>query len=227
MVFFTNSLLESERGSNLFQALKDCQEKVQVQEVTGEVLRGLAETDTPQGIVGVSRRGNYSLADLEELNECLVLIADGIQDPGNLGTMVRTAWAAGVKALVCLQGTVDPYNGKTIRSSMGGVFHLPIFTGIQWQEFSAWAHDQGFFLVAAELEGSDVYHRVDYKPKTALVIGNEGSGLLTVKGEEVDCRVRIPLQAGAESLNAGIACGIILFEIRKQLTEKGFTCKEE
>lgn len=218
-VFFSKTLLESERGLQLYHNIENSK-LVKIYDVSNEVLRILAETETPQGIVGVSSRAEYSLADITDMGDGIILTTDGIQDPGNLGTMIRTAWAAGVKAVICLQGTVDPYNGKTVRASMGGIFYIPVLTGIEWDEFLAWARAQGFFLVAAESEGSDSYFRVTYKPKTVLIIGNEGSGLQTVDIDDLDNRVRIPLEAGAESLNAGIACGIILFEIRKQLKNK-------
>lgn len=219
-VFFTGQLLETERGRLLLKDISNSKSQIQTYEVTGEVLKTLAETETPQGIVGAARKMEYKLEDLKDLKDSIIVTADGISDPGNLGTIIRTAWAAGAAAVVCLQGTADPFNSKTVRSSMGGIFLLPVITDIKWKDLLSWSKEQGYFLTAGELEGSELYYRVNYRPKTMLIIGSEGFGLVSVNGDDLDSRVRIPLKDGAESLNAAVACGIILFEIRKQLNCK-------
>lgn len=217
-VFFTGQLLESKRGRILFEAISNDKSQIQIHEVSEEVLKIIAETETPQGIVGTARKRQYSLSDLQDVRESIIITADGISDPGNLGAMIRTAWAAGVTALVCLEGTADPFNSKTVRSSMGGIFHLPVITNIKWDELCTWSKKRGYFLTAGVLEGSELYYEAVYKPKTMLIIGSEASGLVSVNADELDSKVRIPLEDGAESLNAAVACGIILFEIKKQLS---------
>jgi TrmH family RNA methyltransferase len=167
--------------------------------------------------VGVIEQHKLTLSDVKIKNG-LVLILDGLQDPGNLGTIWRTAWAAGVDALFCLPGTVEPYNSKTIRATMGGVFHVPIVTTTEWTSLRQWCQDEGFELVAGDLRAEKSHFAVNYTERVALLIGNEAQGFLTVKLEDVETRVKIPMQNNAESLNAAVASGILVYEIIRQRT---------
>lgn len=214
MFFYDESLWKTKRGCLLFHRLK--QKTGRCHQVSSEVLKVLSETQTPQGIVAVAKKKELTLSALSGRPEGIVLISDGIQDPGNLGAMIRTAWAAGVGALIALTGTVDPYNSKTVRSTMGGIFHVPLLTQLTWQEVYEWIRRQGYQVVAGVLDGGEDYYRNDYTGKVALIIGNEGQGLQTVVLQDVDRKVKIPLAQGAESLNAAVACGILLYEIVKQ-----------
>jgi len=215
-VFYTEQLLQSERGQALYQRLQEkATAGLVLQEVTPQVLKTLAETESPQGIVAIARQQDKPLSRLSLPERALFLIADSLQDPGNLGTMIRTAWCAGADGVICLPGTVDPYNGKTVRASMGGIFNVPVFTGLAWPEVRDWCRSQGVQIVAGDLAGQPHYS-LNYAPKTALVIGNEGQGLTHVRPEQVDALVTIPLAPGAESLNAAVACGILVYEIVRQ-----------
>lgn len=216
-VFVDDTLGQTERGGRLLQSLAE--NAVVCYHVNREVLRVLAETESPQGIVGVATQVQEKLTALK-LCHGLILILDGIQDPGNLGTIWRTAWAAGVDAIFCLPGTVDPYNGKTVRATMGGIFHVPVFAGaeIEWAIIRQWAKAQGFQLVAGELGASRHHYDISYDEMVALLIGNEAQGLLTVSPAELDELVKIPLAEGAESLNAAVACGILVYEVLRQRT---------
>ncbi|MGI6605982.1 MAG: TrmH family RNA methyltransferase [Peptococcia bacterium] len=224
-VFVDDTVSSSPRGARLFQQLLEPnQEKernkastVNCHLVKPDILRLLAETESPQGIVGVASQTSVELSTLQ-IRHGLILILDGIQDPGNLGTIWRTAWAAGVDAIFCLPGTVDPYNGKTVRATMGGVFHVPVFAGTvsEWPALRQWCAKEGFQLVAGELGASRTHYDVSYGDRVALVIGNEAQGLLTVAPTELAERVKIPLMDGAESLNAAVACGILVYEVLRQ-----------
>lgn len=213
--FVDETLGQTERGRQLLQSLAE--NAVVSYQVTREILRDLAETESPQGIVGVASQIQEKIAALQ-LSHGLIIILDGIQDPGNLGTIWRTAWAAGVDAIFCLPGTVDPYNGKTVRATMGGVFHVPVFCGeeIEWTTIQQWAKARGFQLVAGLLGASQHHYEVTYGKRVALIIGNEAKGLLTVAPAELDNLVQIPLIEGAESLNAAVASGILVYEVLRQ-----------
>lgn len=220
-VFVEESLCSSKRGQVLLESIE--KSSIRCFQVSKEILKALAETESPQGIVGVARQARTSLTDLK-IKSGLILIVDGLQDPGNLGTICRTAWAAGADALFCLPGTVEPYNGKTIRAAMGGIFHVPVVRGVDWDTVREWCKAQGFQLVAGDLRADKRHFDLTYRERTALLIGNEGQGLLSVKSEDVDELVIIPLLDQAESLNASVACGILLYEVIRQRTELAKGC---
>ncbi len=214
-VFFDESLLDSPRGKELHEKLIESSlEGESMFQVSSDIIKLLAETESPQGIVAIASKSLVTLTSLA-VKKGIILISDGIQDPGNLGTMIRTAWAAGVTAVICLPGTVDPFNDKTVRSTMGGIFNVPIITGECWSDVKDWCGNKGYQIVAGDLEG-EAYCKPLYEEKVALVIGNEGQGLISVTVKDVDKKVKIPLLEGAESLNAAVACGIILYEILRQ-----------
>lgn len=221
--FYEDTLTNTARGQQLLHMIeKSVQEKKTafIYKVRPQVIRALAETQNPQGIVAIAVMEPVSLDFLNtEQEEKLLLVIDGLQDPGNTGTLIRTAWGAGAKAIVCLPGTADPYNGKTVRSSMGGIFRVPVINGVEWDSLWKWCRQNGYYLVAGDLNAEIGYSAVTYPQKTALIIGSEGQGLFNVKPEQVDCRVKIPLKNGAESLNAAVAGGILLYEIIRRRTE--------
>lgn len=215
-VFYTENVFESERGRTLLNLLMErYTESISLYQVTPQVLKILTETESPQGIMGVARQKNYNLGQMILPESALILVVDTLQDPGNLGTMIRTAWCAGVDAVVCLPGTVDPYNGKTVRASMGGIFNVSVITGVEWGDVRAWCQEQRLQLVAGGLHGQE-HFALDYSNRVSLVIGNEGQGLTQVLPEQVDANVTIPLAQGAESLNAAVACGVLVYEIMRQ-----------
>jgi TrmH family RNA methyltransferase len=212
-VFVEETLFSSKRGQELFRQIE--KNSVRCFQVRKEVFKALSETESPQSIIGVVRQQKFSWTDLKIKNG-LILILDSLQDPGNLGTIWRTAWAVGVDVLFCLPGTVDPYNSKTIRASMGGVFHLPVVVDVDWFSLHQWCKREGFQLVAGDLQARQSHFAINYAEKVALLIGNEGRGFLTIRPEDVEVKVKIPLKCGAESLNAAVACGILTYEILRQ-----------
>ncbi len=219
-VFYDESLELSERGRQLLRQLELYETAKGLEcccKVESPVMRELAETKTPQGVVAVVKKKGAGLSVLEQITKRrLLLIVDGISDPGNLGTLIRTSWAAGVAAVICLPETVDPWNGKCVRSTMGGIFHVPLITGVNWPEVREWCRSHAYQLVACDLEGELEYHSGTYEDKVAVIVGSEGEGLKTVIPETVDKRVRIPLLQGAESLNAAVAGSIVIYEILRQ-----------
>ena len=212
-VYYHESLAATERGEALLRALAGSAKGFA--KVSAKVMGAIAETETPQGVVCVCRQ-NKSAIRAFGAGSGTVLAADGIRDPGNLGTIIRTLWASGAKGLVCLPGTTDPYSGKCVRASMGGVFHVPVFDNVGWATLSRWALDSGYRVIAADAGRGRDYSGFDWPEKTLLCIGGEAAGLSSVPERDVEERVFIPLAPGAESLNAGVAAGILLYAARRR-----------
>ena len=203
-------------------ALAEREAGIQILTASEHVLAKLSETRTPQGILAeVKKRGGGQWKDwLQDhaaaKDNLLVLMLDEIQDPGNLGTIIRTAEAAAVDAVLLGKGSVDLYNGKVVRSTMGALFRLPVFSLSLPETADEWKEMGGKLLVSTLSDRSLPYDEADYAGKTAIVIGNEGRGVSRALVERADAQVHIPLYGRAESLNAAIAAGILVYEARRQ-----------
>lgn len=169
-------------------------------------------TVSPQGIAAIINKPKW-IKELV-LKEKTILVIDGVQDPGNLGTIFRTALGASVGGIFCLKGTVDIYNEKTLRSTMGAIFSLPIFYMDDPVELAKLLKEENFTLVVADMGGSQKYFTYNYPDKVALVLGNEANG--PVNFRNTDITISIPLDPRLESLNVAVAAGIILYEIVRQ-----------
>ena len=190
------------------------------------VWASITQTQSPQGVLAVVRKRSYLLEELELIRhkptEALnslnsfapLLVLDGLNDPGNLGTIIRTAWGAGVQGILCLKNTADPYDGKCVRASMGGVFHVPIVTDLSWGQVMAFSLTDGYEAVCADSTADIDYDRFDWPEKTMLCIGSEADGFKEIPWDKIALRVTIPLAHGAESLNASVACGILLYQMK-------------
>lgn len=176
--------------------------------VTDEVYNAITETEHPQGVAAVV---NMVEPEWEEFSRVLVL--DAIQDPGNLGTLIRTADAAGFDAIIAGKGTVDPYNDKVLRSTQGSIFHVPVFQG----DLEGWLPDmkeEGFSIWATSLRNAKEYQTVKPSTPVALLVGNEGAGVQENYLQFADQNVTIPIFGQAESLNVAIASGILMYYLR-------------
>ncbi len=190
-----------------------------VRTVTPEVLRTLADTVTPQGIVGIAPIPDVRLDDVLERARFLVVL-DGVSDPGNAGTIVRTADAAGADAVVFLSGSVDPFNPKAVRASTGSIFHLPIITGVPVDDLPVIAA-AGLQLLAADVHASVPLDSVDLSLPTALVFGGEAQGLsaATIRGCSVSVHIPIArldrpgFTGHAESLNLAAAVAVMAYSV--------------
>lgn len=185
-------------------------------EVTHAELEELADTEQPQGIVAVIEPPAWALTDLPAGTGTVTLVLDSVQDPGNVGTMLRTALGLGAGGLVALTGTVELMNPKVVRGSMGSLFRLPsVETGTE--EFLGWAADRGVELWTAAAGGAPLKRRQlgkrQGRPPIALVVGNEGAGISAPIEAAARRTVAIPLAAGVESLNVAVAAGILLYEV--------------
>ena len=176
----------------------------------------LCSTENPQGVIAVIQQKNNA----NDIEGDFFLLCDKVQDPGNLGTIIRSAHAAGVNAIILTKGTVDIYNDKTIRSTMGSIFYVPIIYDNDLS-FLNKLKSEGFSLVATSLEESRNFFDEDLSQKVILSVGNEGNGISKEIFDLADKKVKIPMPGGAESLNVGVATSIILFEkVRQNIYKK-------
>jgi len=178
------------------------------------VIERVSDTVTPQPVVAVVGFIPVTLADLE--NASLVVVCVDVRDPGNAGTMIRTADAAGVDAVVCCDGTVDPTNPKTVRASAGSLFHVPVMVGGCASTIMEQLQTSGMTLVGTQVRDGVDYASFDWRRRIALVFGNEASGLDASIRSRLDESVSIPMVGGAESLNVSVSAAVLCFEALRQ-----------
>lgn len=180
---------------------------------TEAVLDAMADTVTPQGIVAVARQSPTSARDVFAASPKLVVICEEVRDPGNLGTIIRAADAAGADAVVLTGRTVDPYNPKVVRATTGSLFHVPVAVGVELVNAIERAHAAGMQVIAADVGGEDfLASRERLAQPTAWVFGNEARGLEDSDLELVDFSLRLPIYGAAESLNLATAASVCLYE---------------
>lgn len=182
------------------------------------VFAHVSDTKTPQGILAVVKRRVYDMRDIlgPDPEHAHVLVLDNLQDPGNLGTIFRTAEAAGVSGIILSRDCVDIYNPKVVRSTMGAILRMPFLYVDDLPGTSGELKDAGIKVYAAHLKGEHAYDEEDYKTGCAFLIGNEGNGLRDEVAECADHLVIIPMQGKAESLNAAVAASVLMFEVSRQ-----------
>ncbi|WP_409347289.1 TrmH family RNA methyltransferase [Paenibacillus sp. MBLB4367] len=183
--------------------------------VSEEVLAKCSDTQTPQGVVAVADKPELAPLSLLEHPQPLVVVLDGVQDPGNVGTIVRSADAAGATGIVLGRGTADLYNPKTVRATMGSLFHLPIAEA-DLDELLPLANAKGVRLVGTSLQAEANCYELDLQAPTWLIVGNEGSGVSPQVERYVTHRTIIPMRGKAESLNVAMATTVLLFEAARQ-----------
>lgn len=179
-------------------------------------LESISDTVTNQGIIAVLPKLNYNESLQQSLikSSVLIVVLDGISDPGNLGTMIRTADWFGVDAIVISEHSVDLYNPKVVRSTMGSIFHLPVIENIALPEFLALAKNHHCTMYSTELTDSVDIRDVVFAKKSVIIIGSESHGVSSEVSALTTMKIRIPSFGKAESLNASQACGIILSRVR-------------
>ena len=180
--------------------------------VTDEVFRFLSDTVTPQGILAIVKKPSYSLDLSYYKDRARILLLDDIQDPGNLGTILRTAEAAGTDLVILSEGCADLFNPKVIRSTMGSIFRVPFLTEDPVTAIPR-LKEAGISVYGAALEGAVDFRSVTFPEKTAIVIGNEGNGISSEVLDLVDEKIKIPMEGKVESLNAAVSTAILLYLI--------------
>lgn len=205
-------LIVNESGKEkLNDYLSEYMDNIKIYIMKNDLFSQLVATENTQGVIAIANINN----SIKDIKGDFYLLCDKVQDPGNLGTIIRTAHAAGVSAIILTKGTVDIYNDKTIRSTMGSIFYTPIIYDDDLN-FLKKLKNEGFSLVATSLEESKDFFEEDLSGKVILSVGNEGNGISNEIFSLADKKVKIPMPGGAESLNVGVATSIILFEKVRQ-----------
>lgn len=228
-VAFTSSLDTNERGLRLMDELQKI--PCRGAHVPPQVMQAIADTESPQGIAAIVSRPFYDLGEVFAGQPALVVIADGLQDPGNLGTIIRTAEAANAHGLVTTRDTVDPFNQKALRASMGSALRLPIATDVHRAEVVKLCRDRRIALIgtrtsplrlpvmiedAARAEKTRAYTDADLSAPLAFILGREASGITEEAAADADQFVYIPMNAHTESLNVSAAAAVLLYEAARQ-----------
>jgi TrmH family RNA methyltransferase len=208
-VLYDESL--SARGKSLVERLRS--DNVEVEEISPSLMKSLSETETPQGILAVLKLSHLPIS--ESLN--FVLIPDQIRDPGNLGTLLRSAAAAGVQAVLIPPETTDAFAPKVVRSGMGAHFRLPIHS-VTWDNIQAFI--KGLRVYLADMDGQSSWE-ADLRKPLALIIGGEAEGASEEVRKLATQKISIPMSGNVESLNAGVAGSVLMFEVVRQRKSVG------
>ena len=184
--------------------------------VAGDVFGKMSDTQAPQGILCVVRQPVYCLEDLLKAESPLLLLLEDLQDPGNLGTIIRTGEAAGVTGVMMSSGTVDLFNPKTIRGTMGSVFRVPFLYVDSLPLTIGTLRQRGIHTYAAHLEGEVFYDAFSFREPTAFLVGNEGRGLARETADQAERYLKIPMEGKVESLNAAVAASLLMYEAHRQ-----------
>ena len=192
------------------------EKKAEVLCLPDTLFASVCDTENPQGILAVCKKLDWDEAAVFAKKAPFFLLAEELNDPGNLGTVIRTADACGADAVFLSKGSVDLYNPKVLRSTMGSMFHVPVFQNIDLNEISAKLKQNNIPLYAAHLRGDRFPYVLDLAQACAFIIGNEARGLSDEAADLCDQWVKIPMPGQAESLNASIAAGVLMYEVVRQ-----------
>ena len=207
--FVSESFLKKQENRELLTG-------VRYEEVSDAVMQYMADTQTPQGILAEVRQMNWKIEDMLKEKEPSLILLETLQDPGNLGTILRAAEGAGISGVIMNMETVDIYNPKAIRSTMGAVYRLPFVYAKDWAGTLNYLKEQGIRLYAAHLEAEHCYEEEDYTRGSGFLIGNEGNGLTDETAQMADSYIKIPMAGKVESLNAAVAASVLMFEAARQ-----------
>lgn len=183
-----------------------------VQYVNDAVLESISDTKTPQGILATVSKLEYQLNDFMDKEDKFILLIENIQDPGNLGTIIRTADAAGIDGIIIVGNSVDIYNPKVVRSTMGSIFHLPILEIEEIDWVISRLKEKSIRIVATDLNTDSYHWGIDYRGDLCIAVGNEAKGISDKLRGQADILVKIPILGKAESLNVATAAGIMLYQ---------------
>lgn len=211
-LFYTDSLLKNQEGYLLFSKIKDMKVLVYVSE---DVFKEISDTENPQGVLATVNFSKNNIDKLEFNGNIFLLYLDKIQDPGNMGTIIRTADAFKVNGILLREGCVDPYNPKVVRSTMGSIFRVPLYFLEDGLEEINILRSKGIRVYASSLESNKDIDEIDFV-NSLVIIGNESNGVSDEISMLAHEYIKIPMSGGAESLNAGVAASIIMYEAMKQ-----------
>ena len=184
--------------------------------IPDQLFRQVAGTRTPQGIAALVELPRFDLKAVIASQNLILIVACGLQDPGNMGTIIRSAGALGASAIVALAGTVSPFNPKAVRSCVGSIFRMPVFAGIKSETLFTLLQNSGVRILGADRRSTVAVSDADLRGPVAVLVGQEAAGLPPEISREADKLLSIPIRVEADSLNAATAAGIFLYEIARQ-----------
>ena len=209
-VLVAPQLADAPRGAALLGMLRTA--GVEIAEIPPLDFASAAETDSPQGVLAIAEVPDRTLGTLPVEDRIRIVVLDAVQDPGNVGTILRTSAALGATAAVALPGTVDLWNAKVVRSAMGASFHFPVLS-TTWDELDVFRREHGVALWGADAGGTPL-ETLTAPSRLALVVGNEGAGLSADARSRIDVLAALPIGSVVESLNVAVATGILLYQLR-------------
>jgi RNA methyltransferase, TrmH family len=215
-VVYTERFGIKERAARLIESLEKA--GTSPVSVSEKLLTSISYTKTPQGIVLLATRPSLNLQKFQDAqpNNPLLVVMHGINNPVNVGAIVRTAEAAGAAGVIVTAGTSDPFSPKALRGAMGSAFRLPFWPGAKYEEVIAWCAERQIRTICADVSGSKPYTEVDWLGASALIVGPESTGLTSEEISAANEAVRVPMKGSAESLNVAVATGVLLFEANRQ-----------
>jgi len=216
MVLISQSFTEDGKYDELAATLN--KSNIPIFYAEDSVFKEACETDSPQGVLAVAEKMEFSIDNIIKKNELCIVLLHEVRDPGNAGTIIRAADACGLDAVLISKESVDLYNGKTIRSTMGSLFHIPVIQNLNTGETILRLKDSNIVIIGADPHSSTSCIELPYYKKSAIIIGNESQGINSETQALLDLNIKIPMPGRAESLNAGIAASILMYEfsVRKK-----------
>lgn len=208
--------LISQTFESNYNELNELKAKAKVYTIKDNIFKNICETQSPQGILAICSKKNYTLEACILNKNQFILICDKLQDPGNLGTIIRVADAAGVTNIILSKDTVDLYNPKVLRATMGSIFHLKIIQNIDINLAIDKLRLNKIAIIATDLKSDISPYQIDLKQSLAIIVGNEANGLDNNVLKQADILVKIPIMGKAESLNVSAASSILLYEVVRQ-----------
>jgi TrmH family RNA methyltransferase len=212
-VLFSASFSSKENGQEFLKRISKITKNIF--EVSEHIIARIADTETPQGIIAVSACGSLSLEDLRPGTPALIVVIDGVQDPGNLGSIIRTSDAAAADAVILLPGTCDAFMQKTVRSTAGSIFNIPVIDS-DLQALLQWLRLNKIKLAVTSLDTDKTIFEERLEGPLALVFGNEAHGVCKEIISAADLLLKIPIYGHAESLNVASAAAVCLYEALRQ-----------
>jgi TrmH family RNA methyltransferase len=218
-VIYSEEIKRKDRAAIVIEKLRAAAGKVA--EVSEKLLESISYTKTPQGIVVLASRPRHAESSFKEKQPAspLLIILHGINNPVNVGAILRTAEAAGVSGAITTAGTSDAFSPKALRGAMGSAFRLPIWSGVEYSDVIAWCSERSIRTVCGVARGQQNYTEIDWRGSCAVIVGTESTGLTPAEIALADEVVRIPMAGQVESLNVAVATGVLLYEASRQRTE--------
>lgn len=200
----------------------DIYNRAEIHIVSEDIILKISDTVNPQGVMAICKIKKYNFQDIKIKENMLFLLLDRVMDPGNLGTIIRSADALGVSAIFLSNGCADIYNSKVLRSTMGSLFNLPIFENCNFDDLIYDLKSKNFNIISSNLKGGKSPYNIDFNKNTVIIIGNEANGVLDKYLKVSDEFVKIPMIGAVESINVSIASSILFYECLSQKLKSDF-----